>query len=73
MIDAQNMAQRIVEAGSGGRAPLALLEVVFAREGDAAIASALAFWVLSVVGGEALDVDVEAVTAALLRLLELPS
>lgn len=70
MVDAQNMARRIVEAGAGEGRPLDILERVFGREGDAAMASALAFWVLTVVNGEAADCDVRMVASELLRLLQ---
>ena len=73
MIDAQDIARRIVEAGAGESTPSALLERVFGREGDSAIAASLAFWALSTLNGEATDAAVEGVASALLTLLKLPS
>lgn len=48
---------------------MGLLEQVFGRAGDEAVAAALAHWGLSVSRGEAPTADVFAVSQSLLRLL----
>lgn len=70
--EAEDMARRIIEAAPGAElTPLGLLEQIFGREGDGALAAALSFWALSSRNGDAPSLDVQAVTSALLVLLQL--
>jgi hypothetical protein len=71
-VNAADMAKRII-AGidrKGDTGALALLEHLFGRADDAAIAYAVAFWGLSTINGEAPDAEVAVVGSAILLQLE---
>lgn len=65
------MARRIVAAGPGAHGgPVGLLEQIFGRQGDAAVAAALAHWGLTEFYGETPPTeDLRAVAESLLELL----
>lgn len=70
-INAADMADRIVDAvDDAERSALSLLEHIFGREGDAALAAAVAYWGIAEWRGAPTDQEVKATTEALLRLLE---
>ncbi len=70
-MDAQTVAQRIIDAAPAGeRSPTALLEGIFGGTGETAVATALSYWALSELHGRVETPEMREVAGALLALLE---
>lgn len=70
-VDADKMARRIIAAApNAASGPMGLLEELFDRKGDAAIAAAIAHWGVVEYYGTVSVEEMRAVETSLLRLLK---